>query len=145
VTTELRGLPLLDAAIDHIEKHPEEWDQSQWRCKTGMCLAGHIVILAGGKWAHPERPESFLLVQEPGERSDIGDGKVRASVRAERLLGAGARFPDCNGNCDDGDGSECRDLFDSNNTLDDIKGMRNELYAMAIDRAEAFRDGEVAQ
>src|ERR1700761_5608986 len=39
---------LLDEIIEHIEAHPEEWDQNIWgqmgqECKTTYCVAGHIV------------------------------------------------------------------------------------------------------
>ena len=123
VTADLRGLDLLDAAIDHIEKHPETWDQTTWRCRTGMCLAGHIAILAGGRWA---AATGCHLVREPGEPADpyLSLESVRVSCRAERLIGA--RILD-----GDEDDEDDRDLFDANNTLDDIKAMRDELRAGA--------------
>jgi hypothetical protein len=123
VTADLRGLDLLDAAIDHIEKHPETWDQTTWRCRTGMCLAGHIAILAGGRWA---AATGCHLVREPGEPADpyLSLESVRVSCRAERLIGA--RILD-----GDEDDEDDRDLFDANNTLDDIKAMRDKLRAGA--------------
>lgn len=41
---------LLDATLAYIEKNPDEWDQSNWRCDTGMCFAGWAAALAGGQY-----------------------------------------------------------------------------------------------
>lgn len=43
-------------ALNHIELHPEEWDQSRWFCGTKACLAGHICIQNG--WA-PIQPDGL--------------------------------------------------------------------------------------
>ncbi|RJL21044.1 hypothetical protein [Bailinhaonella thermotolerans] len=56
--TPLRGPALAVAAITHIAHNPDTWDQNDWRCRTSMCLAGHIAELSGGRWlAHwdPDR------------------------------------------------------------------------------------------
>lgn len=39
---------LLLETLAYIETHPEEWNQEQWRCQTGMCFAGHAALTAGG-------------------------------------------------------------------------------------------------
>jgi hypothetical protein len=63
------NLPLLQKALDHIEAHPEEWDQESWgrqtACGTTACLAGHIALMDGwtpvryglqfGDWVHVEK------------------------------------------------------------------------------------------
>jgi len=36
---------LLKDALVQIQLHPETWDQSDWRCDTGFCLAGWFAQL----------------------------------------------------------------------------------------------------
>jgi hypothetical protein len=124
MTAGLRGLDLLDAAIDQIEAHPETWVQGSYRCESGMCLAGWAVTLAGGKWLYPASQRSVreYLAPEPDDApDDICDDGVPAHFRAERLIG----FRFVGGVTDD------RDLFGAENTLDGIKALRDELRAGA--------------
>lgn len=134
MTADLRGLDLLDAAIDHIEKHPETWNQRSYRCATGMCLAGWIAVLAGGQWATPPMtlPGHHLehgecLTAEPDDPAavvaDWGCETPHIHV-AERLIDV-SRYVD-----NTGDDHE-RDLFDGMNDLDEIKAMRDDLRAGA--------------
>ena len=118
--TTLRGLDLLDAAIDHIEKHPGTWVQESYRCETGMCLAGWAAELAGGTWVGEAGTlHGQCLIAEPGDPADaISRGHTSADARAAMLLGA--RF------LIDG-----RDLFGARNTLAEIKAMRDDLRAGA--------------
>ena len=126
----LRGLALLNAVIAQIEAHPETWDQEEWRCETGMCVAGWMCELGGGTWlTGPYDVHSALLVIEDSDANnartkELSDGRegIYADERARRLLGA-----------DPGG------LFDPDNSLSDIKAIRDELYAEAIDRAEETR------
>lgn len=37
----------LTLAMDHINAHPEEWDQGVWVCGTTACIAGRIILQAG--------------------------------------------------------------------------------------------------
>lgn len=132
--TGLRGLALLDAAIAHIEAGAA-WNQDDFRCGSGMCVGGWICELAGGKWltSDPDGPLAWYLVPEAEDydieivTTRIVDDRltrapaVAASARAERLLGAPARFTDlCSGE---------RTLFDGGNDLEDIKRIRNEIAA----------------
>ena len=41
------NLELLDLALNYIDEHPEEWDQSTWDCGTTACIAGHMARIAG--------------------------------------------------------------------------------------------------
>jgi hypothetical protein len=83
------NVPLLRKTLEHIEAHPQEWDQAHWHCGTGMCFAGTACDLDGGEWV-PGRP---VLVQRDGEPDDlryrrgIGRGEVHACTRAMRILG----------------------------------------------------------
>jgi hypothetical protein len=121
VTAQLRGLDLLDAAIDHIEKHPETWEPAAYRCTTGMCLAGWIAEQPGGEWAGaPGYLDEEYLVREPeDDPDDIEEEGVHAAERAERLIGRSRCI----------DGGWPNDLFAGSNTLDDIKAMRDVLRA----------------
>jgi hypothetical protein len=143
MTTDLRGLDLLDAAIDHIEKHPETWDQGRYRCASGMCLAGWIAELGGGQWAAPPREHrdgpggehgECLLAEAEDNPQDVefeddlegGVSHIHVAERAERLIGVSRHVgppqpPHGLG----------RDLFDGLNTLGDIKAMRDDLRAGA--------------
>lgn len=119
---ELRGLPLLDLVISQIELSPDSWNQEEWRCETGMCVAGWTSHLAGGQWAYPAdgAGASYLL----SETDDVGDDVevmargtsrertvIAASDRAMRLLGLDADTADA--------------LFRPGNTLTDIKDLRD--------------------
>lgn len=47
------NLPLLRKVLDHIDAHPEEWNQAQFApqvgdCKTTYCVAGHAVAMTQG-------------------------------------------------------------------------------------------------
>jgi hypothetical protein len=39
--------PLLRETLEYIESHPEDWDQRDWICDTGMCFFGHALMLSG--------------------------------------------------------------------------------------------------
>jgi hypothetical protein len=51
----------LDAVLARIDAHPEGWDQSEWRCGTGKCIAGHGVDVAGATWV--TAPDGTLQVE----------------------------------------------------------------------------------
>ena len=49
------NVPLLRKVMEHIEAHPEEWDQETWvsTCETKACFAGWACWLSGvGMQAH---------------------------------------------------------------------------------------------
>jgi hypothetical protein len=48
------NLPLLRKVLDHIDAHPDEWNQSTWgevtwasSCGTAFCVAGHALVMSG--------------------------------------------------------------------------------------------------
>lgn len=116
---------LLRRTLDWIEKHPEEHDQTTWRCKTGMCFAGHAVTLAGGRWAFnaasdPNRAAYLHAVQgdDPHQVRFIGGHRViKARDRAQRILGLSDERAD--------------DLFDASNCRVDLREMVDDLCEVA--------------
>lgn len=135
--TALRGLDLLDAAIARIEADPSSWDQDDWRCSTGICLAGHVAEIAGGEWAASAVSEirAYLIPASgdnpcdvhPAEISDLGQElppRVHAAVRARQLLGFSQFMYEALD-----DHRDPRDLFYGSNTLAEIKAMRDDLRA----------------
>lgn len=126
-TTELRGLALLDAAIARTEAHPETWNQEDYRCETGMCVAGHACEIAGRKWATPASDPLWsdcLIAEDYDPRAltfpiRLGDAEVRVVTAADcaaRLIGhATITSAGC--------------LFGAYNTLADIKRIRDEIAA----------------
>lgn len=112
------NVPLLTQTLAHIEANPSEWDQTWYRCDTGMCFAGWAAQLAGGKW-HTSDPDLFddldsYLIAEPGDdpaTTTLVDGSgvrvVFAPTRARRLLGLSS--------------SQACELFASGNRLDDLR------------------------
>lgn len=65
------NLPLLRKVLDHIDAHPDEWNQNEWgiqtersSCGTAFCIAGHVAVMSGaepvwdidGSMVHVRRP-----------------------------------------------------------------------------------------
>jgi hypothetical protein len=126
------NLLLLDEAIEQIELHPETWEQGDWRCKTGMCVAGWVVTKNGDEWATdlsedygsdlvlvPKGTEGVLnaitaeYYTDNGVTVPEGMALIRADKRAEQLLGL--EVP------------SAHDLFGGGNSLDEIKRMREQM------------------
>lgn len=129
---------LLKETLAHIEANPQEWEQGAWRCKTGMCFAGHAAALAGGQWLFPNAEEldedglggdaMVAMVPTPAEIADgytqLYEDEKRAPVevifaadRARRVLGLTS-------------GERSR-LFAGNNTLTDLRRIVAELCTEA--------------
>jgi len=108
----LRGRELAYATLDYIKSHPEEWEQTEWRCESGMCFAGHAAILGGAVWVKQNLNDtdwkSALFM--------IYKGKVKTvDVLAAEFLEINTdplRF----------------DLFDSENTIEDIEKFLEDCY-----------------
>jgi hypothetical protein len=41
---------IAETALQQIKLYPEHWDQTSWRCSSGMCFAGHVTALNGFEW-----------------------------------------------------------------------------------------------
>lgn len=122
------NVPLLQKTMDHIEAHPEEWDQANWFCGTKACFAGHAVLLAGAqKVDDPNLAACGFLVPYDGEPVIILSGAPMTGVgtRAKQLLGL----------TEDESGA----LFRGGNTMDDLRARVAELVVLgeAQERAEA--------
>lgn len=72
------NVPLLQKALDHIEAHPEEWEQESWGvktpCGTRACLAGHITLI--DEWAPVQYGMLYgdwIEVERDGERMTVAD------------------------------------------------------------------------
>jgi hypothetical protein len=48
MTALVPNAALAYAVLDHIDAHPEQWNQAKWDCGTAACFAGHAVRLSGG-------------------------------------------------------------------------------------------------
>lgn len=53
---------LRHATLDAIRANPEHWDQSAWRCDTGMCFAGWAAQLAGGVFPYDDNDDRTDIV-----------------------------------------------------------------------------------
>ena len=134
----------LDKAIEQIRLHPETWKQGEWRCRTGMCLAGHIVEQNGDQWATgPEhRFGDMVLVPEgtPGSASaedfqgqyrtvlpviPKGMSWMKAETRANSLLRLFGNHS----------------LFASDNTLEEIMEYRDMMARGEFPQDEEYYDG----
>lgn len=76
------NVPLLQKALDHVEAHPEEWDQESWGrqtpCGTTACLAGHIALMDG--WTPVLRTPfgDWIYVEKNGVRQTAGDAAAES-------------------------------------------------------------------
>lgn len=128
----------LDGAIAAIAADPRWWRQGEWRCGTGMCLAGHIAVRAGGRWlntevAHneadaylvPEPEDAPIDVTETWTRPDGCRDGVHAASRALRLIGL-PPFEDGG-------------LFDAGNTVEDLRRRAAEVKGLHLEPEEGDR------
>lgn len=109
------GLARLDAALAWIDEHPEQHDQGSWvsrrpDCGTTCCVAGAVVILAGGVPIWDDGDLDAYMVTMPG-----GDGNQVIESVAMELLGIG--FP------------VVEDLFYHATTLQGLRAVRDRLAA----------------
>lgn len=121
------NLPLLRKVLDHIDAHPEEWNQGTWGenfatysdpeaakryeearlgrplCGTTHCIAGHAVAMTEGiRWVGAN------------VRPMVDDGWYAAGAR---VLGLTA--------------DEASDLFESDNRREDIQRIAEQIAARA--------------
>lgn len=123
---------LLKRTLQHIEDHPETWDQATWRnpdaeCGTACCFAGWAVTLAGGQFEASQivRIDSLPLSGETVRAlQEVGIGTVGAAAipdAAAWLLGLYEVIYDEDGTGVYLDNDPSDDLFSFDNTLDDLR------------------------
>lgn len=123
------NVPLLRKTLEHIEAHPDDWNQCFWRgvsyvaeCGTAMCFAGWACELAGGVWAGPASDFMWgdMLIAEPDDPTELAvrfDESVCIDPPADAIIDPGGRATRLLGLT----GEQGNDLFDANNSLDDIR------------------------
>ena len=101
------NVKLARKALAWIGRNKASWNQDTWRCRSGMCFAGVVCELGGGKWLTSSRNDDLasFLVPEPGDLPDqLMTVKFRgrevkaihARQRASRLLGITDYEDSCN-------------------------------------------------
>jgi hypothetical protein len=118
--------------LDHIDGHPEQWNQGRWigkaECSTVGCFAGWAAILSGAEPvldAGYEGPDGYLFTAEArfgGERWIVSD-------LAEKLLSASRWVEAEDGSSDD------LDLFHEYNTREDLGRLVAEIFGPRPDAA----------
>lgn len=115
--------------LDHIDAHPEEWDQGVYigktDCGTVACFAGRAILLS-----LPEADVDFqssgrrlprgMVLQESGGVRDENGLLVSSRVMAERLLGVSSLVRECE--------EDEEDLFDQHNTREDLGRLVAEIF-----------------
>lgn len=82
------NIPALEATYARIVERPDEWNQGDWLCNTGMCFAGHAAMLEGATLP-PVLSMSWTVDPETGEyrRWEPSNGAVHVSDFARQRLG----------------------------------------------------------
>ena len=113
------GLAVLDAALAHIDAHPDEWDQSAWVCGTSACVAGRIVLQNVPNFDPAEEVDySGTAIGLLGLESDghihpmFGGSNNRLALTVWRQILAGESLPDLTG----------ADLTEADLTEADLRG-----------------------
>lgn len=99
--------------LDHIDAHPDQWDQATWECGTVACFAGWTVKLSGGSLEDLTDRVGILtplVIEGPAEI--VG---LEVDVAAELLLGYDSRAFD-------------EDLFDGLNTRADLDRIAEAIF-----------------
>lgn len=147
-------LAAIDAVIAQIEQHPETWNQREWRCDTGMCVAGWLCQLNGDRWLASNPGSRIAALVIAPMSATLGDGTNYNTPFFEdhvaEALGGYDKLPDDMGiyhaqhramniicrvpgnsvSISDVDGTLTGlvdDLFGCNNTIEEIKAIRDEL------------------
>lgn len=106
----LRGRALALAALDYIERHPEEWNQRIFRCRTGCCFAGHVMLLGGAKWLNPVEESQFAQSESVVYFDDEGKRVISfVDTVANGFLGFGYTS------------KKMHPLFNASNDLEDLR------------------------
>lgn len=109
--------------LDHIDAHPEQWDQARWwrtspTCGTAGCFAGWTVQLSGG---HVGRAGIFNLTVVKSGLGEL-DGKY-VPVAAAALLGLPMDVTE-----DEDEAAGNLPLFNESNDRDDLGRLVAEIF-----------------
>lgn len=113
------NVELLERTMSHIEAHPYDHDQHQWRCGTARCFAGWASYFAGGRFVSSESDIATIVASNGVKsfRSSVvrtpEDGLLHVADHAVLALGI-----------DDGDADL---LFDAMNSVADLRAMVDNL------------------
>lgn len=99
--------------IDHIDAHPQSWDQEHWVCGTSACFAGWAVRLSGAEIAqiHEDVIDSAIVIGGPQSLIELPVDEA-----AEMVLRIGRHGP----HGDYIDVRQAGDLFAGGNTREDL-------------------------
>lgn len=105
--------------LDHIDAHPEQWNQGVYigskECGTAACFAGWAVLLSGA------RPRFYAA--DVSTADVVVDGLVRVVPELAQELLRASRWVEA------GDGvSDDLDLFDQDNTREDLGRLVVEIF-----------------
>lgn len=119
-------LDLIDRVMDHIDTHPEEWDQTTWSCSTAF---GGIAACFGVRAA---LIDGWQVVDSWGGMVEEGTGgpERHASDVAVGLLGI--------------DFHVALRLFAATNTLDDLHSMVKQIHGAPYQPLSWEQDEECA-
>jgi hypothetical protein len=124
-----KNIALMRRVLEHIETHPETWDQKFWRCGSAMCFAGHAAFFAGAEWAHPE----FDNLDASYDRYDdviTPDGRImHVSDFASEMLGLNRKLLP-------GAWVWSDEMFDAENSLGDLKRLVAYYEAAELENAD---------
>ena len=115
--------------LDHIDAHPETWDQSWWfivtDCGTTGCFAGWTCVLSGDTPDTPG-PIGALAIGEGSSMVELAQqgGYRHAADRAAELLGFGAND------------ARADELFGAGNTREDLGRLVAEIFGPRPDAVE---------
>lgn len=127
---------LRHAALDAIRANPNGWDQSAWRCETGMCFAGHVAQLAGGVFPYDANDFRLTRVDPNPDAAPVAHSQI--VVSPEGLSSPIAIFARKMLKLDSGQADA---LFGGGNDLDDLEAMVDKLDA-GIDIAYGWDDDD---
>jgi hypothetical protein len=116
VTTPPPNAALAYAVLDHIDAHPEQWNQGLYigkaECGTVGCFAGWTVLLSGARPIFGADDQTTTI--------EVGGRFLSVADYAEELLGV-SRW------ADEGTDEEW-DLFDGTNTREDLERLVGQMF-----------------
>lgn len=151
--------------LAYICTHPKHWNQASWRCKTGMCFAGHAVVsIEGCEPIVPHklidndfvtyhdllelvRPKKAAIKLKVNQRfTEDSEYPMPEAFKPSLRLQSSTMSDEAQGFLDL-DGREARSLFAANNTIDDLVDLIAEYTGLTKDqvieetKATAKRNG----